>query len=118
MFLCVPVYRLTPARNGTQVLLSRLDPLQALTGQGSVIASSETEIRISFDEKMDLSEDGWRCVGLLWSLLLVMLADILRLDLFTTDIAYQRMRAAIQVIFFFFQISSSFNLFLHLIEPQ
>ena len=56
------IEHLTLARNGTQILLSRLDPLQALTGQGSVIGSSETEIRINFDDRMDLSEDTWRWV--------------------------------------------------------
>ncbi|KAF8583439.1 P-loop containing nucleoside triphosphate hydrolase protein [Ramaria rubella] len=72
--IALPYHRF---ENGTKVLLSRLDPLKDLTGQGSVIGSSETEIRISFDEKLDLGKETWR------------------IDLYNTDIAYERMRSAI-----------------------
>ncbi|KAF8480701.1 P-loop containing nucleoside triphosphate hydrolase protein, partial [Gautieria morchelliformis] len=50
--IALPYHRF---ENGTQVLLSRLDPLKSLTGQGCVVGSSETEIRISFENKLDLA---------------------------------------------------------------
>ena len=44
------------------MLLSRLDPLSELTGEGSVVGSSDTEIRVSFAERLDLDGASWRCV--------------------------------------------------------
>ncbi|KDQ17106.1 hypothetical protein BOTBODRAFT_106235 [Botryobasidium botryosum FD-172 SS1] len=64
--------------NGTQVFVSISDPLGEDAIIGSVISRTNTSIRLSFDEKFkDLDKKEWR------------------LDLGLSDIAYQRMRAAI-----------------------
>ncbi|KIK92239.1 hypothetical protein PAXRUDRAFT_830143 [Paxillus rubicundulus Ve08.2h10] len=63
--------------NGTQVLLSRLDPLQEVPIRGSVMASNATQLRIAFHEKFDLGGGTWR------------------LDLGRSNIIFERMRTAI-----------------------
>lgn len=69
IFLCT--------RNGTQVLLSRLDPLQEMPLRGIVMASNATQLRIVFDQKFDISDGLWR------------------LDVGRSNIIFERMRAAI-----------------------
>lgn len=64
-------------RNGTQVLLSRLDPLQEVPLRGTVMASSATQLRIVFDQKFDIDDGPWR------------------LDVGRSNIIFERMRAAI-----------------------
>ncbi|KAF8553618.1 P-loop containing nucleoside triphosphate hydrolase protein [Imleria badia] len=63
--------------NGTQVLLSRLDPLQEVPLRGTVMASNATQLRIVFDQKFDIEEGLWR------------------LDVGRSNIIFERMRAAI-----------------------
>lgn len=63
-------------RNGTQVLLSRVDPLKELTETGSVISRTDTHLRVCFTSKFDTSG--------LW-----------RLDLGRPNLMYERMRSAI-----------------------
>ena len=57
--------------------MSRIDPLREVPLRGTVMASSATQLRIVFDQKLDI-EDG------LW-----------RLDVGRSNIVYERMRAAI-----------------------
>ncbi|KAF8512101.1 P-loop containing nucleoside triphosphate hydrolase protein [Hysterangium stoloniferum] len=64
--------------NGTQILLSRLDPLKEKPQRGSIIRTTETEVRITFDEESDFD------------------FNFIRIDLVNTDIAYKRMYAAIK----------------------
>ncbi|KAH0825645.1 hypothetical protein J3R83DRAFT_12675, partial [Lanmaoa asiatica] len=63
--------------NGTQVLLSRLDPLQEVPLRGTVMASNATQLRIVFDRKFDIDDGLWR------------------LDVGRSNIIFERMRAAI-----------------------
>ncbi|EPQ55806.1 P-loop containing nucleoside triphosphate hydrolase protein [Gloeophyllum trabeum ATCC 11539] len=63
--------------NGTQVLVSRLDPLQEKPLQGSVVSHTTTQIRVAFPELYDLDESAWR------------------LDVGYTNVIYERMRTAI-----------------------
>ncbi|KAJ7073280.1 P-loop containing nucleoside triphosphate hydrolase protein [Mycena belliarum] len=79
-FLLGPGLALSEHRfeNGTQVLLSRLDPLQESFAQGSVVSFSTTQIRIAFREHFDDLDDGqWR------------------IDVGRSNIIYERMRDAI-----------------------
>lgn len=64
-------------RNGTQVLLSRLDPLQEVPLRGTVLASNATQVRIIFDQKFNIDDGLWR------------------LDVGRSNIIFDRMRAAI-----------------------
>ncbi|EKM52366.1 uncharacterized protein PHACADRAFT_186519 [Phanerochaete carnosa HHB-10118-sp] len=64
---------------GTQVLATHLDPLREVPQRGSVLSFTETQLRISFQEKFSLGN------GQPW-----------RLDVTSSALAYQRMRAAIQ----------------------
>ncbi|KAJ6518598.1 P-loop containing nucleoside triphosphate hydrolase protein [Mycena sanguinolenta] len=64
--------------NSTQVLLSRIDPLQGSFAQGSVVSRSATQIRVAFHEHFDELDKG------LW-----------RIDVGLTNIVYKRMRDAI-----------------------
>jgi hypothetical protein len=66
------------SRNGTQVLLSRIDPLRESFAQGSVISRSTTQIRIAFRDHFDELDTG------IW-----------RIDVGRSNIAYERMRDAI-----------------------
>ncbi|KAG9311016.1 P-loop containing nucleoside triphosphate hydrolase protein [Chiua virens] len=63
--------------NGTQVLLSRIDPLQEVPLRGTVMASNATQLRVVFDEKFDIENDLWR------------------LDAGRSNIIFERMRAAV-----------------------
>ncbi|KAJ7634774.1 P-loop containing nucleoside triphosphate hydrolase protein [Roridomyces roridus] len=64
--------------NGTQILLSRLDPLKQSFAQGSVVSRSATQIRIAFREHFDGLDEG------VW-----------RIDVGRSNIVYERMRDAI-----------------------
>ncbi|KAJ3491205.1 hypothetical protein NLJ89_g11364 [Agrocybe chaxingu] len=63
--------------NGTQVLLSRVDPLKECPQIGSVLSRNESHIRICFPNHFDLHEGVWR------------------LDLGRPNLMYERMRNAI-----------------------
>ncbi|KAF8216269.1 P-loop containing nucleoside triphosphate hydrolase protein [Mycena galopus ATCC 62051] len=64
--------------NSTQILLSRIDPLQESFAQGSVVSRSLTQIRVAFQEHFaELDEGEWR------------------IDVGRTNIVYERMRDAI-----------------------
>ncbi|KAI0030729.1 AAA domain-containing protein [Vararia minispora EC-137] len=65
--------------NGTQVLVTHLDPLKESPRRGRVLGATSTQIRISFQSTFDLNEDGkaWR------------------LDVGRSDIAFERMRTAV-----------------------
>ncbi|TFK48338.1 P-loop containing nucleoside triphosphate hydrolase protein [Heliocybe sulcata] len=67
--------------NGTQILLSRLDPLKEDPLRGSVVNTTAGQIKISFPELHDLDSES------LW-----------RLDVGSTNIIYERMRAAIRCL--------------------
>ncbi|KAJ7442181.1 P-loop containing nucleoside triphosphate hydrolase protein [Mycena galericulata] len=73
--LTLPEHRF---ENGTQVLLSRIDPLKDSFAQGSVVSRSATQIRIAFREHFDELDTG------LW-----------RIDVGRSNIVYERMRDAI-----------------------
>ncbi|PPQ98679.1 hypothetical protein CVT24_003306 [Panaeolus cyanescens] len=62
--------------NGTQVLISRIDPLQEVPRRGSVLSTSSTHISICFPDMFDLDGE-WR------------------LDLGRPNLVYERMRSAI-----------------------
>lgn len=64
-------------QNGTQVLVSRLDPLQEVPYRGSVMASTSSQIRIAFEDKFDLDDGLWR------------------IDVGISNIVFERMRKAI-----------------------
>ncbi|KAH7911786.1 P-loop containing nucleoside triphosphate hydrolase protein [Hygrophoropsis aurantiaca] len=66
--------------NGTQVLVSRIDPLKEPPLRGSVLGSSMTQLRIAFEDKFDLDLDD----GGAW-----------RLDIGRSNIVFDRMRTAI-----------------------
>ncbi|KAJ7115532.1 P-loop containing nucleoside triphosphate hydrolase protein [Mycena crocata] len=79
-FLLGPGMALSEHRfeNGTQVLLSRIDPLQESLAQGSVVSRSASQIRIAFREHFDELDMGeWR------------------IDVGRSNIIYERMRDAI-----------------------
>ncbi|KAH7924454.1 P-loop containing nucleoside triphosphate hydrolase protein [Leucogyrophana mollusca] len=64
--------------NGTQVLVSRIDPLKEPPLRGSVLGSTTTQLRIAFEDKFDLDDGGaWR------------------LDVGRSNIVFDRMRTAI-----------------------
>ncbi|TCD69007.1 hypothetical protein EIP91_009229 [Steccherinum ochraceum] len=63
--------------NGTQVLVSRFDPLKEEPLRGSVVSSSKTHLRVSFGEEFDVGDGCWR------------------LDIGRSSIVFDRMRAAI-----------------------
>ncbi|KZT23060.1 P-loop containing nucleoside triphosphate hydrolase protein [Neolentinus lepideus HHB14362 ss-1] len=65
--------------NGTQVLLSRIDPLREQPLQGSVVSTTGSQIKVSFPELYDLGaySGSWR------------------LDVGHTNLVYERMRTAI-----------------------
>ena len=49
-------------RNGNQILLSRLDPLQEEPTRGSIVSSTASRLNISFNDPIDLdaAQSGWR----------------------------------------------------------
>lgn len=49
-------------RNGTQVLVTRIDPLQEVPVKGSVVSSTTTQLRVAFQEPFDLEDGTWRSV--------------------------------------------------------
>ncbi|THH30257.1 hypothetical protein EUX98_g3918 [Antrodiella citrinella] len=63
--------------NGTQVLVSRLDPLKEEPYRGSVVGTTKTQLRVSFEESFDVDDGHWR------------------LDVGRSSIVFDRMRAAI-----------------------
>ena len=71
------VFILLCTRNGTQILLSRLDPLQEMPLRGTVMASNATQLRIIFEHKFDIGDGLWR------------------LDVGRSNIIFERMRAAV-----------------------
>ena len=71
---------MTFSRTGTQVLVSRLDPLQEQPETGSVLSFSETTLRVCFPTAFDLNEGVWR------------------LDLGRPNMMYERMRHAISYL--------------------
>ncbi|KAF9238389.1 P-loop containing nucleoside triphosphate hydrolase protein [Melanogaster broomeanus] len=64
-------------QNGTQILLSQRDPLHEVPVRGTVMASSATQLRVAFQEKLHLDGDTWR------------------LDIGQSNIVFDRMRAAV-----------------------
>ncbi|KIL60706.1 hypothetical protein M378DRAFT_193589 [Amanita muscaria Koide BX008] len=63
--------------NGTQVLVSRMDPSTETPLSGSVISSTNTSIKVSFPERYDIDDGLWR------------------LDVGISNLIYERMRAAV-----------------------
>ncbi|KAF9480305.1 P-loop containing nucleoside triphosphate hydrolase protein [Pholiota conissans] len=63
--------------NGTQVLISRLDPLKEDPVTGSILSRSQTQLRVCFSNQFDLDTGTWR------------------LDLGRPNLIYNRMRTAI-----------------------
>ncbi|KAG2076441.1 P-loop containing nucleoside triphosphate hydrolase protein [Suillus decipiens] len=63
--------------NGTQVLVSRVDPLQESPYRGSVVSKTASQIRIAFEEKFEVEDGRWR------------------LDVGRSNIMFIRMREAI-----------------------
>ncbi|KAK7049299.1 hypothetical protein VNI00_005900 [Paramarasmius palmivorus] len=57
--LMLPEHRFA---NGSQVLLSRIDPLQEKPSRGSVVSSTASQLSICFADPVDLdaAESGWR----------------------------------------------------------
>lgn len=68
---------LTLPRNGTQVLVSRFDPLQEPPRRGSILNRTASQLRIAFEEKFEVEDGCWR------------------LDVGRSNIVYIRMREAI-----------------------
>ncbi|KAF8335696.1 P-loop containing nucleoside triphosphate hydrolase protein [Cantharellus anzutake] len=78
----VAVFSLGPGKAiycspGRQVILSRSHPSEDGAIVGTVLLKTSTQIRIVFDKKEDIEDGTWR------------------LDITSTDISFQRMRAAI-----------------------
>lgn len=67
-------------RNGTQVLISRIDPLREEPKKGSVLSRTSSSIRVSFNEGFDLEDSSWR------------------LDLGQSQMVYDRMREALAAL--------------------
>jgi hypothetical protein len=65
---------------GTQILVSRLDPLKEEHVKGSVLTCSDTSMQVTFDKNWDLEGEQWR------------------VDLGTSNIAYTRMRDAMRAL--------------------
>ncbi|KAG2035496.1 P-loop containing nucleoside triphosphate hydrolase protein [Suillus americanus] len=63
--------------NGTQVLVSRFDPLQEPPLRGSVLNKTASQLRVAFEEKFEVEDGCWR------------------LDVGRSNIVYIRMREAI-----------------------
>ncbi|KAG2152811.1 P-loop containing nucleoside triphosphate hydrolase protein [Suillus clintonianus] len=63
--------------NGTQVLVSRFDPLQEPPHRGSVLSRTASQLRVAFEEKFDIEDGCWR------------------LDIGRSNIVFIRMREAI-----------------------
>lgn len=63
--------------NGTQVLVSRFDPLQEPPLRGSIISKTASQLRIAFEEKFEVEDGCWR------------------LDVGRSNIVFIRMREAI-----------------------
>ncbi|KAJ6570724.1 P-loop containing nucleoside triphosphate hydrolase protein [Mycena sp. CBHHK59/15] len=76
--LSLPEHRF---ENGTQVLISRIDPLQESFAQGSVVSRSASQVRIAFRDHFDELDTG------LW-----------RMDVGRSNIVYERMRNAISYL--------------------
>ncbi|RDB23511.1 Regulator of nonsense transcripts 1 [Hypsizygus marmoreus] len=66
--------------NGTQVLMSRIDPLSEVPIKGSVVSRTSSQIRISLAEQFDIEDGEWR------------------LDVGRSNIIYERMRDAISYL--------------------
>ncbi|KAI0790892.1 P-loop containing nucleoside triphosphate hydrolase protein [Abortiporus biennis] len=65
--------------NGTQVLLTRLDPMKESPLRGNVVHKSKFKLNIAFEESFDYLDDG------IW-----------RLDVGQTTLVYDRMRTAVK----------------------
>ncbi|KAF8627603.1 hypothetical protein AX17_006174 [Amanita inopinata Kibby_2008] len=63
--------------NGTQVLVSRIDPLRETPLHGSVVSSSSSDIKVSFPERYEIDDGIWR------------------LDVGISNLIYERMRTAL-----------------------
>jgi len=68
---------LRSSRHGSQVLISRIDPLQEMSYRGSVVSRTDSYIHVSFSETFELEVGKWR------------------LDLGYSEIGYARMKDAI-----------------------
>ncbi|KAF8154087.1 P-loop containing nucleoside triphosphate hydrolase protein [Crassisporium funariophilum] len=66
--------------NGTQVMISRLDPLKEPPQLGSVLSRTASHIRVCFADRFDLEDGVWR------------------LDLGRPNLVYERMRNAISYL--------------------
>jgi len=64
-------------RNGTQVLISRIDPLQEDPMKGCVVSRTTSQVKVCFSEQFDVGDGLWR------------------LDVGRSNIVYERMRNAI-----------------------
>ncbi|TFY81080.1 hypothetical protein EWM64_g2933 [Hericium alpestre] len=62
---------------GTQVLVSRLDPLKEAPVEGSIFSYTATQLQVSFPELFDIDQGEWR------------------LDVGRSNMIYERMKAAI-----------------------
>jgi hypothetical protein len=92
---CHISYRSWACSNGLQVLVTRLDPLRESPQRGRILGATSTQLRISFQSTFDLNEQGkyWRYIYFLAFRALLILCD--RLDVGRSDVAFDRMRAAI-----------------------
>ncbi|KAK2466612.1 hypothetical protein APHAL10511_000870 [Amanita phalloides] len=63
--------------NGTQVLVSRIDPLQETPLHGSVVSTTGTVVNLSFPERYPIDDGHWR------------------LDVGISNLIYERMRTAV-----------------------
>lgn len=75
----VPSTDQLPNRNGTQVLVTHLDPLKETPQRGSVVSCNDTHLKIIFPEKFDLdAPEPWR------------------LDVGRSNVVFERMEEAIR----------------------
>jgi len=72
--------RVIVIRKGTQVLISRIDPLKEEPVTGSVLSSTQSYIRVLFPSTFDIEDTLWR------------------LDLGRPNLIWERMRAAISYL--------------------
>ena len=67
-------------RNGTQILVSRIDPLQEDPIKGHVVSRTTSQVRVCFLEQFEVADGQWR------------------LDVGRSNIVYERMRNAISYL--------------------
>lgn len=67
-------------RNGTQVMVSRFDPLKEVSFRGNILSSTASQLKIIFEDKFDLDDGLWR------------------VDIGLSTIVFARMRTAISLL--------------------